>query len=198
MAYTVTAYSGDKITVGSVNSRTEFTTNVDAGMRGDAGYMGSVGYTGSQGIGYTGSRGIGYAGSQGTVNTQIATIQTINTNKIVQSISTYVGTSGTITQDSDVANYLIILYPTGNMDLNLRNVNLEVGQYITVKNNIVQSNTEAYMVQSITVDGETPTIFWDTGTVPAGDLGKINEIEFEIYKYSVLGYIAKASTSTYG
>ena len=153
MAYTVTAYSGDKITVGSVNSRTEFTTNVDAGMRGDAGYMGSVGYTGSQGIGYTGSRGIGYAGSQGTVNTQIATIQTINTNKIVQSISTYVGTSGTITQDSDVANYLIILYPTGNMDLNLRNVNLEVGQYITVKNNIVQSNTEAYMVQSITVDG---------------------------------------------
>jgi len=197
MAYTVTAYSGDKITVGSVNSRTEFTASVNAGMRGDAGYMGSC-YTGSQGVGYTGSRGIGYAGSQGTVNTQIITVETLNVNKIVQSISTYVGTSGTITQDSKTANYIIVLYPTGNIDLNLTNVNLNVGQYITVKNSIIQSNSEAYMIQSVTVDGETPSTFWDTGTIPAGDVGKINEIVFEIYKYSELGYIAKASTTTYG
>lgn len=195
MAYTVTAYSGDKITVGSVNSRTEFTTNVDAGMRGDTGYSGSLGYSGS--IGYTGSIGVGYTGSQGEVNTYTVVTQSVTVNRIFQPINTFINSYGPVTHNFELGDYLLFISPTGNITLNLTNVNLPIGQYTKVKASVVQSNTIAHMINSVLVDGAVPQLFWEGDGIPTGDIGKVNDIVFEIYRYSSINYVAKASTITY-
>lgn len=182
MAYTVTAYSGDKITVGSVVSRNEFTTNVDAGMRGDTGYAGSTGYTGSQGaIGYTGS----VSGN-------------VHIKQLFESVTTYSNVSGEIQHDCSNGTYLFIIYPTGNMSLNLTNLDLNVGEITTIKTSIVQPEiSSAFMVQSIKVNDIATLTYWENGVIPTGNTGKIDDIKFEVYQFDENVYVVKGTHTVY-
>lgn len=198
MAYTVTAYSGDKITVGSVNSRNEFTTNVDAGMRGDTGYSGSLGYTGSQGVGYTGSQGIvGYTGSQGQANTDQLLVNTLLARHIEEYVMTYVTPSGVLSHNYSIGNSLLLVRPSANVLLSISSMDIPVNFETTVKTSIIQESNSTAIIDSLAINGTSIILRWEDGVIPSGTLGGTDDIEFKIFRFSNTAFIARASTKSY-
>lgn len=192
MTFTVTAYTGDKITVGSVKSRSQYDLQVDAGLKGDVGYTGSIGYTGSVGVGYTGSQGIvGYTGSMGTLQSSVTI------NQLKEPVVPYNNISGEVIHDGNTGTYLLIVNPTGNIIFNISNLNLDVNQTTTVKFSIVQPSATSYMVQTLKIDGVVPQTYWPDGIIPSGNPGKYDDVIFEIYRFNTTGYVVKGHLLTY-
>jgi hypothetical protein len=122
---------------------------------------------------------------------------TISGNSVLQqsqeNFQTKAGASGATTYDFSTGGTFYHTGVTSAIQATLINLDNTAGRVSVFCCPIVQGGT-AYIINSLTVNGSTPTIKWSGGTTPTGNANKFDVITFSIFNvsgtYTVLGALA--------